>query len=45
MMIWHWRRVPVVVRAVLTGLVVAAGGTVPRGALVSANAYLLELSA
>jgi membrane protease YdiL (CAAX protease family) len=32
-----WRRVPVVVRAVLTGLAVAAAGTTPWALLVSAN--------
>ena len=33
-----WRRLPVVVRAVLTGSVVAAAGTIPWAVLVSANA-------
>lgn len=33
-----WWRLPVIVRAVLTGVVVAAAGTIPWAALVSANA-------
>lgn len=32
-----WRRLPIVVRAVLTGVAAAAAGTVPWGLLVSAN--------
>jgi membrane protease YdiL (CAAX protease family) len=36
-MILLWRRIPLVVRAVLTGLVVAAVGTTPWAVLVSAN--------
>ncbi len=36
-MIALWRRLPVLVRAVLTGLVLAAAGTTPWAVLVSAN--------
>ena len=36
-MILLWRRLPIIVRAVLTGSVAAAAGTLPWAALVSAN--------
>jgi hypothetical protein len=38
-----WRRFPVVVRAVLTGLVVATAGTTPWAVLVSANTKHLSV--
>ena len=35
--LWRWRRLPVIVQAVLTGIVLAAVGTTPWAVLVSAN--------
>ena len=35
--LWLWRRLPVVIRAVISGLLLAASGTIPWAILVSAN--------
>jgi membrane protease YdiL (CAAX protease family) len=39
-MLWLWRRSPVIVRAVVTGLVVAVAGTTPWAVLAAANLKL-----